>query len=526
MTRAVIAIALAGCAAFAATQPSAAFKIDRPNAADIEAASNLSQEELRGAVEDVQRILSTGDCEAVLARLDPLLPRAGGDMRTILQFLRAPCLADLRRNEDFEAVYRELAEAAPDNPQVMVFGVIAALNGDRQTEAAQHMIALAEQHPGQLGQLNSWALRSILQDLAVSENYELRDRLNIALAEADWQPPDLPDMRETIAAGAIDAHLKDGNSDAAGALMDRIESPMTLTTMAIDRHYEPLWPAIEETLGAEQGRAIDLYARARLDGYANNGGDSAALRDAVIAYRLLGRLNMAAEIAERATVSADMDEATFVTARIRAGTLIALGEDDAAIAILESVTSLDPQVTPFVPSAYVSLAEFLDILHRPEAALAVARQGMAGLEGRLSAYGRSWLRRTEICALTALDRRDEAAPLAAALAGNREDNPAAAIEAQLCFGDDDRAAALAIATLETREGAEQIADQFLTDEMLGSGMTVYLRAMWQRLLARDDVREAFDRRLRLLPRELWPSTDPRPVPRREQVPTPPGLITT
>jgi tetratricopeptide (TPR) repeat protein len=369
-------------------------------------------------------------------------------------------------------------------------------------------------------------LRSILQDLAVSEEFELRDRLNIALAEADWQPSDFPDMRENIAAGAIDAYLKDGNSEAAGALMGRIESPMTLTTMAIDRHYEPLWPAIEEALGAEQGRAIDYYVGMRLDGYANNGGDSAALRDAVIAYRLLGRWRTAAEIAERAVVSADMDEATFVTARIRAGILIALGEDDEAIALLETVTALDPQVTPFVPSAYVSLAEFLDILHRPEAALDVARHGMENLADRLSAYGRGWLRRTEICALTALDRREEAAPLAVSLAGDREDNPAAAIEAQLCFGDDDRAAALAIATLETREGAEQIADQFLTDEMLGSQMTVYLRAMWQRLLARADVREAFDRRLRLLPRELWPSSDPRPVPRREQVPTPPGLITT
>ncbi|MBC7987778.1 MAG: hypothetical protein H7X93_14095, partial [Sphingomonadaceae bacterium] len=103
--------------------------------------------------------------------------------------------------------------------------------------------------------------------------------------------------------------------------------------------------------------------------------------------------------------------------------------------------------------------------------------------------------------------------LAEALAGDAGDNEAAAIEALLCLGDADRAAAIAISTLATTEGASSIADQFQPDAAVGLPPISYLRALWQPFLERADVRAAFEAKLRILPEPLWPGTEPRAIPR-------------
>lgn len=487
---------------------------------ELDESGGLSDRQFQSEMTAVQRRLAEEDCPGAMALLDPLLPRATGDRRTTVQLLRMICFSDQGQFDALTGVHTELAETAPDNPMVQLHGVIVALNRQQFEIGAERMIMLAENNPQALQGLNGWAFRGIGQKLTEEENYELIDRLHIALAAADWQPIDMPEMREAIALGAIDAHLADGEEAVAREYLHRVTTPGPLIAMAIDRHYETLWTDVGNALGPQRGRAVDDYAREKLGAFADNPDDARTLRDAVRAYAMLGRYREAADLGERVEIGEGLGEEAMETLRLRAVSLLALGETDAAIAVLEPAAALDPAQSFFAASAIVTLAEFLDVAQRPDDALRVTREGLESLGDRLSENGRGWLRRTEICALSALGRTAEAAPLADALASDRAQNEAAAIEALLCFGDDERAAEIAIESLATRRGAEFIADQFQPDAALGTGTTFYLREQWQRLLQRDDVREAFDARLRILPREYWPAEDPRPIPR---APVPDGL---
>lgn len=484
------------------------------DAKEVREQSTPGEQELNAAIAEAVERLRADDCQGALARLDELVEPAGeGDRRVAIQLLRMPCLGQVGRIDDLVAVQQELSVSAPGNGLVQAYGVLASLYGERREEAGERLAALAEQNPGSLDALSGNALRGINQKLGEAERYDLIDRISIALGRAGWQPGDLPELYETIAAGATDALLARNATDEARLYLSRISDPGILFEMAINRHYQPLWPDIERRLGPESGTAIDRHALDRLEAFTRNPADDRALEEAARAYILLGRYPEAIEIAQRVTIAKGMSEEQIAVARYHAYALAATGGRDAGSAVLMPFASLDPATTFALATGLVGLSEMLDEAGRREEALRIARDSLTRAADQLSPYGQGWLRRTEICALAGLDRRAEAMPLSDTIEAASADNEAAAIEALLCLGEDDRAATIAIATLATKEGAAALADQFQPDGAIGSPTPSYLRELWQTFLKRPDVRAAFDARLRILPPALWPSSEPRPIPR-------------
>lgn len=468
------------------------------------------QQQMAAALQRLQQ----DDCPGALGILDPLLSRLGGKDRNPVQLLRVPCLGKVGRGEEVATVYREMAASQPDDPAVRAIGVVVAMQERDFAVAAQRLTLLAEKSPEALRTINSAVPRGVVQYLTQQRDFATRKRLFVALARADWQPIDRPEMRDSFAQGAIEALLADGQVGEAEQILPRVTMPELLASMAMERLYEPLWPAIEARLGPNGGMAVDRFALSRLEAFTRSDQDVRARRDAIRSYILLGRLPEAIELGEKVAVADGMGEDDVTSVRYHAQALSALGQRDKAIERMRPFAALDIARTPAAVSGLVSLAELLDEASRPADALAAAQTALARSGEAISAWGRAWLRRTEVCALSSLGRGADANGVADDLIGKVQENQAATIEALLCARRGDDAARIAIATLGTQEGASALADQFQPADALWAAAPSRLRSLWGEFLKRPDVKVAFEKSVRILPRALWPLREPRAIPRR------------
>jgi hypothetical protein len=473
----------------------------------------LSDAEFRELIGPAMAAAQAEDCAALGRLVEPALPRLSGRNRNAVQLLRIPCLAASGRAGEAADTYRELAASDPKSGLIRSIGVVVAVSSGDFAEAGNRLASLADEDPDALGRLTGRVARGITQALTEERAFPIRDRVFIALARADWQPRDDPDMRGSLAQGAIEALLSTGRGDEAESLLPRIDAPEILAAMATVRHCERLWPAIEARLGATAATAIDRYAAARIDGFANHPDDDEARRDAARAFLLLGRFAEVGEIAAPVRVASTMSEADVATVRYDAQALAATGKTAEAAARLRPFTAIDLAQSPAAASGLVSLAELLDESGREDEALVVARAALGANRASFSPWGAGWLKRTQACALAALGRKAEAVAIGDALKREARNNVAASIEALLCLHRDDEAAALATTTLASAEGAGLLADQFQPEGALWAPGPSRLRGLWIAFRQRRDVKAAFDKAARILPERYWPARTPRPIPR-------------
>ncbi len=460
------------------------------------------------------------DCRGVLALLDPMVAKGeskGSASRFSAQLLRLPCLADSGRQREIVPALAELRAQAPDNPLVQGFQVFADADAGHYAEAADGLAAIADARSRALSMMPGELWRALAQKLTTVGDYQRRDRVSLALALADWEPTDQPALSETLAADGIGALLDHNAVDDARQLLGRVRRPNYLWEMAIQRRYTALWPDVEGRIGATGGTAIDRFARGALDAYANTPQDQQATLDAARAFLFLRRFDDVAATAGATKVAPGMSEEQVNIVLTDAEAMAANGRRDAALVRLRPFAAADLATTPEAAGALITLAEMLHEDGRYDEELAIARTGTVRDANYFSAYGLNWLRRDEVCALAGLKRSAEEKTAADALKAASADNQAAAVEGLLCAGRDDEAAAIAIATLSTHEGADRLADQFQPDGALLPHPASRLRSLWARLLVRPDVKASFDRAARILPKTYWPATTPRALP------APPGV---
>ncbi|PXA83690.1 hypothetical protein DMC47_42705 [Nostoc sp. 3335mG] len=480
------------------------------------------------AIARAATLAQAGDCRAVLALLDPMIAGeagAGTPTRFSAQLLRLPCLAAAGRGGEVPTVIAELKQVSPDNPVVQGYQVFADVDAGHYAQAADTLGAIADSRSKALALMPGDLWQTLAQQLTLSGDTARRDRVALSLALADWDPSDQPQLSESIAADGVGALLDTHANDDARQMLTRIHRPALLWEMAVEHRYAPLWPEIEARLGPAGGKAIDRYARTALDAYAAAPQDPQAEVDAAQAFLALGHFEDVSSIAGTAAVAPHMADKQVDLVLTDAEALAAAGEPDKALDRLRPFTRIDFRASPQAAGALIPLAEMLDQAGRYDEELAVATQG-AGETAYLSPFGLAWLQRNRVCALAGLGRTADAKAAGDALKASSRDNPAAAIEGLLCAGREDEAAAIAVSTLATAEGADALADQFQPDGALLPHSPSRLRALWAHLLTRADVKAAFDRVARIMPKPYWPQTTPRPLPAPPSGGTDDGLTTT
>jgi tetratricopeptide (TPR) repeat protein len=469
--------------------------------------------ELQKALATAQQAIAAQDCAGALTVLDPLVPRLGdGPQRAALQRIRLFCLGVEGRATDIALVQRELAKSLPTDGLVRAYGILVAADENRYVDAASQLSALATSAPHSLEILTGQSVRAISLQLTREHAYRQRGEMLVALAKADWQPSDLPELRSSFAQGAIETLIANGKADEAAGLLDRIDQPEMLTSMATERRYAALWPMIEDRLGPKSAIMADRFARERLVFYANNPDAPAALRDATNAMLVLGRYSEVVEMTDNVVVEDGMGHEAVQTMMYRARALSTLKRGEEARKLLSSVAALNPQRTPDASSMIITFAEFLDDSGHEEEALAFTREAQAKATAVLSDFGRRWLDRTEVCALSALGRTAEANAAVDRMKLVSAQNQAATIEALLCAKRDAEATKIAIKAFDDSDMASNLVAQFQPSDSTWAPAPSRLRSLWLAFLARPDVKAAFERKGRILPRTLWPSPTPRAIP--------------
>lgn len=466
------------------------------------------------AIVKAQEASGREDCAGVLRALDPVVPGLEpGPERILVQRMRLICLGAEGRGHELRPVHQELAKAMPRDGMIKAVGVLIAADENRFTDAADQIATLADTSPHSLDVLTGSAVRSISMKLAEDHADEARSRMLIALARADWEPADIPELRIGFTEGAIDALIHQGETAEAEGLLERIDQPERLSAMVIDRHYAKLWPAIEARLGPASGTSVDRFARDKLALFGNSPDSEAALRDAANAMLLLGRYQDVLDLTDGLRVTDGISRDAVRTVLYRARALAALRRNDEVDRLLASFMTIDLRRAPAASTALVSYAEFLDEIGRPAAALAVARDARTKAGDLLTDLGKLWLDRTEICTLAALGRTAEANSAIQVIKQRADQNQPAAIEALLCAKRDAEASRLAVKAFEDNGVAGDLLVQFQPAASLWAPSPSRLRELWIAFLARPEIKAAFDRKGRILPRAYWPDPQPRAIPR-------------
>ncbi|MES2495386.1 MAG: hypothetical protein V4618_04695 [Pseudomonadota bacterium] len=467
------------------------------------------------AISRAQQAAAVEDCAGVLGALDPLVPGlAKGDERTLVQRLRLICLGREGRYDELAAVQGELAATLPRDGVVRAFGVIVALGQSRFADAADQLSNLAASSPASLNILTGAAVREISTRLQATSAFAVRDKMMIALARADWQPSDIPELRVGFAESAIGALIAQGEPDEAEGLLERIEQPEQLVSMMVDRQYTAIWPALETRLGPASGLSIDRFALDKLTTYADTPGTDSVLRDAANAMLLLGRYSEVIDMTKDVQVVQGMSRDAVQTMLMRSRAFAILRRNDDAARVMAPFMALDPAHSPDVATALITYAEFLDETGQEARALEVARAARIKTSGVLNPFGQRWLDRTEICALSALGRAKEASAAIDRIRPLFAENHAAVIEALLCAQRDAEAGELAEKAFADKDAGTELIYQFQPGGSLMGAAPSRLRDLWTAFLAKPAIKAAFEKRGRLLPRTYWPESKPRAIPRR------------
>jgi len=189
-----------------------------------------------------------------------------------------------------------------------------------------------------------------------------------------------------------------------------------------------------------------------------------------------------------------------------------LKRDDDVVKLMSGVVALDLRRTPEATALLVSYAEFLDETGREKEALATARAARLNGDAFFSDFGMRWLDRTEVCALSALGRVAEANAAMDRMKLLVAQNQPATIEALLCVKRDAEAAKIIVKAFDDNDMADNLITQFQPQDAIWAPSPSRLRQLWIAFLARPDVKAVFEQKGRVLPRNFWPSPQPRPIP--------------
>jgi tetratricopeptide (TPR) repeat protein len=369
--------------------------------------------------------------------------------------VQASCAID---RQDMKAAYAALLKAAgysesPDWIFVSLFETASAL--DRQEDAVAALELATAKRPASLEDLPSADLYRFLYALDNQGRKELGGHFLAALDRADYRPAE-PFRTGSFLWLEYAGDLADaGDTASAARVLGRIDVPEAVARALTDRRLVSLTDADLQRFDvraiAERRLALDRRAMAAhpelLDGP----------NEIAMELRALDRPEEALALLD-ATLPKLKDKAAFrdLADRLpwfwdeRSRTLRELGRvDDAIDALRTGAFAADPD-KPDV-SLILNLSDFLIWAGKPQAALdelAIAEK----VDAQTSPYGRMVREQTRACAFAKLGKSAELKASLADIAAHASDNWSAAVDAPLCAGDLDMAAAAVIGALADPEG--------------------------------------------------------------------------
>lgn len=412
---------------------------------------------------DMQRLLSDRDyAAAILGHLD-VLDETSDDpgFASAIDNIRLPALMMLERREEIGAVVdrvlvaggREVAFYAPAWWSTMSIPDLA-----RATEV---VVTASRRVPGVewpqlrelLGIQSPWFL---LGELEKADDDANRVRLAEALYRIGW-PGDgdleAPDHLRTI---LIDGRLAQRDRAGAMTIAAGITTPASVLKLVLLKRYDPVVGA-DSDRAALLASAIAGYDRATATAISGATPSLARVLDRARYFRSLGREEEAyallAPYTRDVPATAANGEFGMWLVNEASYALLSLDRDDEAVTLMARLVELPVEGNPGLVGPFINHIEILRSAGRAAEALAHAQRLERDYAGFANDYGKMWISAGIVCALAALGRQAETAPLMERMAAS-DANPAATTRAYLCLNDMAAAEALLIRRLEDERHQE------------------------------------------------------------------------
>lgn len=301
-----------------------------------------------------------------------------------------------------------------------------------------------------------------------------------------------------------------GNTEAAVALLPNLKSPDGVIGALADRRYSALWPQIEAKVGPNLATLIHAQVALYEAEVAAAPGSESALRNLAGSYLMAGRFEDVVKLVEAREPAADgygkltEDMAWALNAKVYA--LDALGRGDEAAVTFDRIAAVELNdrtrgwLVNFVINRAIRLVDVGKAAQGLEAAqLAGDVAAEAGSE-----FARMLVRRTKICALSALGRIGEAKPLLDETSALASEAQPVAAEAMICANADDEAAKIVIAALNDQATAGAMLEALQRPEFGLWYNDSVLPSLSDRLRKRSDVAPLFEKLGRDIPRDFVP----------------------
>jgi len=372
-------------------------------------------------------------------------------------------------------------------------------------KAAESLSALARLYPAMLAYLDDdvvfHAAGNAARYMTPAENSALQE----ALAANNWQPKDTFLSMDGISIQLVATRLEHGDAVGAALAAMHIRDPDTLITMLTDKRFDPITQIEPGDYDVSKGLAdsIALYrskaaaAPDKLEGVvmltnflvrAGRFDETLTLVDGAL-KRLKSNPNAYSDAA---------DEQNWVLdARARA--LAALGRFDEALSVRVAAAKLDEDGGVNVSQA-INLADAYDDFGRPHEALA-ATETIGGLSG----YGAMAYQKTRACAFAQLGDKDGLAQSLAYMRAHEAASASQLLDAELCAGNMDEAAAAVIRLLANPGARGDIIGELQDFKDLPTPpQAAEMRKRWRALAERPDVAAEVAKYGRVLSWPIYP----------------------
>lgn len=430
-------------------------------------------------VEKVRRLASGRQYKEALDTLDealalaPLPGRAQGN----LQFLRGMALIELGRFSEAEPAFEKatamLTRNDPFLPKAYLAWSDMQLRTGQPVRASQSIVHVASHFPDELKGLNKHWLYDLYWTLQKQDHKEALFELLLALSVRGYDGGDGPGGMDWMYSEAALELAKRGRFDEAGQVAAALIQSNALLNMLVNRHFEPLWPLLEERVGLDMARHLATEHDASLEALQQHPEDLKALLRHVDVLLYLGRhddaLALTTPIVSDLKSVVETGEDAIWIAYAHAHALAFVGRVDHAEHMMTELINLgigqNPNLKEIAFYMINDRSQFLLAHDRPEDVLRIVDQNKADYWSRFSKYAKMRQLRDRTCALVALGRQAEASEAMRQIEELKTENMTAYTHALLCH--------------DRLDEAEQAVLERLADEDERTAMLVTLQNFQQ-----------------------------------------------
>lgn len=476
------------------------------------APANGPEQSIRAKIERLEPVFRRVDALTAAGKHDQALrefTRAERDnrdpfLKNFLSVFRVVLLSNAGRDGEAEALFDSVAAADPNSPVVPMLGFGLFRQSGKPLLAVRALDRLIAVHPEIARNLPKDDVFELLRALVVLKRLDVSKPLRVRLGRIGYGGEDGP-VRDSFSWSVARDALDRGDIQAANAAVATIDDLRTLRAILTDRRYAALWPALEARVGPrlEQPRTAAMLIAQRLAAEAPDDLERKRIYfDTLVdAGQKADADKLAAEVGKTPDDIKKLDEQGGWLINNHAGLLIDMGKLDAGDARYASLRALDIAQAPWIINMVINRA--IDQAERGDVARAKPLLDEAATLSKTygSAYARAIVDAARVCAAARGADPGGAESLLPAVLAQADAAKLAAIGALMCAGNTDEAATRIIAMLADEDERDD-AIRRLLEKIPPPPMGIRNPGELPQLLARPDVRAAFDKVARELPPAL------------------------